>query len=203
MKRNSIVLTDGSGQEIYLSDVDYYVSEYIETLPDESLIYKPRTFQGLLQYIYQKCLKDLPYRKQRGLASDYELLDGIFWSIYCPLSARYGATVSVFGFANFVHISMSNLADIRNGVYRKDGYPVAERTSHIVKGWYEASQASIISNVLDNNSIGGIFLLKSMYGMTENPQPQQIEREEPHTITMEEVMQRYQLDNIAKPVYDD
>jgi hypothetical protein len=192
IKTNSILLKDSTGQEIYLSDVDYYVSEYIETLPDESLIYKPRTFQGLLQYIYQKCLKDLPYRKQRGLASDYELLDGIFWGIYCPLSARYGATVSVFGFANFVHISMSNLADIRNGVYRKDGYPVAERTSHIVKEWYEASQASIVSNVLDSNSIGGIFILKSAYHMTESPQQPPIDtRRDDPLPSIEDVEARY------------
>ena len=203
MKSNAIILTDSNGNELYLSDVDYYVDEYINSLPVSDMVFKPKTFTGMLQYVYEKCIKSIPYRAPKGMKYDYKILDGIFWAVYCPLCARYGSTVSVFGFANFVHVSMGNLTDLRNGSYRKDGYSVAPETSQIVKGWYEASQASIISNVLDNNSIGGIFLLKSMYGMTENPQPQQIEREEPHTITMEEVIQRYQLDNIAKPVYDD
>lgn len=170
MKMNAITLTDEHGTEIYLTDIDMICDEYIASLPDSEMIFKAKTFVGMLQEIYNRCIKNIPYKAKKGCKYDYSLLDGIFWGIYCPLCARYGNTVSVYGFANFVHIGMGNLADIRNGIYRGSGYQVAEDSTHIVKAWYDCSQAAIISNVLDSNSIGGIYILKAAYGMVEQPQ---------------------------------
>lgn len=182
MKLNAIKLTDEHGEEIYLTDIDMICDEYISSLPDSEMIFKAKTFVGMLQEIYNRCIKNIPYKAKKGCKYDYALLDGIFWGIYCPLCAKYGSTVSVFGFANFVHIGMGNLADIRNGIYRGSGYQVAEESTHIVKGWYDASQASIISNVLESNSIGGIFILKAAYGMVEQPQPVIEEKHDPDIV---------------------
>ena len=199
MRNNAITLTDENGFELYLTDIDMICDEYIASLPDSEMIFKAKTFVGMLQDIYNRCIKNIPYKAKKGCKYDYALLDGIFWGIYCPLCARYGSTVSVYGFANFVHISMGNLSDIRNGVYRRSGYQVAEESTHIVKGWYDASQASIISNVLDSNSIGGIYILKAAYGMVEQSQPVIEEKPDPDIVDISAITEKYK--NAELPVF--
>ena len=184
MQNNSIVLHDGTGQEIFLTDVDYYISEYIDTLPDADMITKPKVFLGLLDYLYEHVIRNIPYKPQvTGQMLDYSLIGELFFKVYKPLTARYNMTPTVIGFATFLRISNENLSDVRQGYYRTSGNRVASNATQTIKAVYDACEAATLTNAIDGNSIGSIFALKCNYGYSENRQPQQaIETNDPDIV---------------------
>ena len=192
MKANSIVLTDGNGTEIYLTDVDYYVSEYIDTLPDAEMIYKPKCFIGMLDYLYEHVIRNVPYKNQvNGQMLEYDLLGELFFKVYKPLCSRYNMTPTVIGFATFLRISNTNLSEVKQGYYHSSGRAVNPTATETIQKIYDACMSATLSNVVDGNSVGSIFAMKACYGYSENPQPQlEVRRDDPLP-PIEDVEQRY------------
>ena len=78
--------------EVYQSEIDVIVSEYIESLPDETMIYKSPVFKGLLLSLYNQKIKHIietDKQNRQNVYNNYSLLDDIFNNIYIPLVYKY------------------------------------------------------------------------------------------------------------------
>ena len=201
MTDNSI-LAKYNDIEIYQSDIDLYCQEYIDNLPDEQLIYKTPTFTGLLEYLYRKVIKNIVVKDYTGY--DYNVLDNIFYNIYIPLTGKYGFTPTVIQFCTLVKIDNANISDIKNGVYRTSGIEAKKEKTQTVKRWYNTCESALLSRAVDNNSIGSIFALKSVYQYNDS---QTIRIEQDTTPTHEsaaEISARYASASLPeKPQLDE
>lgn len=201
MQNNAIVLHDGTGQEIFLTDVDYYVSEYIDTLPDSDMITKPKVFIGLLDYLYEHVIRNIPYKpKTTGQMLDYALIEELFFKVYKPLTARYNMTPTVIGFSTFLRISNTNLSDVKSGYYRSSGNRVNCTASETLQKIYDACESATLTGAIDGNSIGSIFALKANYGYNESrPSQQAIEDKDPDIVDISAITEKYK--NVEPPVF--
>ena len=71
-----------------------------------------------------------------------------------------------------------------SGVY-KDGSKVNNNTYATVQKWYSICKSAAITRAVDENSIGGIFIAKAAYGLTDTPQqvaPVQISNNDAETL---------------------
>lgn len=200
MKDNVIIANNGT--EIYQSDIDILCDDYIATLPDPTTIYsKSTSFSGLLLYIYKHCIKQLIYNDKvlRGntFNNNYALLNDIFREIYIPLCYKYDIEPTIVQFCFFTDIERSNLTDINNGIYRKDGSRVNPETQRTVKKWFLACEESSLAGAKKHGKIGDIFDLKSNYGYTEAPQKLEIVGAESRQ-SAAEIMEKYR--NAELPV---
>lgn len=187
---NTVLLSD-SGVEIYQSDIDILIDEYIATLPDETMIYKSSCFNGLLLYIYNNKLKHIidivkQNKEINQYNNDYELLNDIFYGIYLPLTYRFNIVPTILSFSCFVHISNAFLSDIKNGIH-KDGSKVKPETTQTVKKWYQVCESALADKAFNDNGIGAIFGLKANYAWRElapeNPQLDIIQQSTPEEIS--------------------
>lgn len=170
MDCNDIVLSH-KDIEIYQSDIDMLCDDYINSLPIPDLIYsKSNVFLGLLDYIYKRLIKPL-VKTENGYNNDYSALDKIFYGIYIPVCFRYNKTPTVIAFTSFCHIDYNIILDIKSGVYHNNGLNVNNTTHNIIKKWFAACETSLVNKTADENGIGSIFLLKSVYQYTDQ-QPQ-------------------------------
>lgn len=193
MKDN--VLISENGLEVYQSEIDVLCDEYIESLPDPSMIHKTATFAGLLNYLYKNKIKHIidtdktnNYINQYN--NNYVLLDGIF-NIYVDICSKYGFTPTILQFtAEFVKINNANISDIRQGKYRNKGVKVNPLTTQIIKGWYDTCEARLSSRTIEDNSIGSMFTLKAKYGWTEQPQEILLTTNQ-QTASPEQIAERY------------
>jgi hypothetical protein len=163
-------LVKANNISIYQSDIDMIAEDYINTLPDETMIYKSAVFSGLLDNIYKRLLKNVITR-DNGLYNrslDYKVLDNIFRNIYLPLCTRYGIVPTIQQFSTVLcNISNSALSEIRKGYHRTTGAKVNPNDSAIVQKWYELSESGLYSRAIQENSIGSIFALKAVHGMSD------------------------------------
>ena len=156
-----------NGIEIYQNDIDILCDEYINNLPMPDLIYtKSNVFLGLLDYIYKHSIKPI-VKLENGYNNDYKALDLIFNNLYIPLCYRFNKTPTVISFASFTHIDYETLTDIKNGIYRNPVGKVNINHCQIVKKWFKSCESSLVNKTVDENGIGSMFLLKSVYGYTE------------------------------------
>ena len=177
--------------QIHKDDISVCEYDYIQSLPDETLIYKKSNiFLGLLEYIYKNVIS-IYLISDNSFNNDYSLLNEIFYNIYLPLVYKYGYTPSIYMFSSFVHISDSNLTDINNGYYRKDGSRVNSETQLTVQNWYNTCKAATITRAIDDNSIGAIFASKAAYGLRENDNPEVITTKQEPLPAIEDIEQRY------------
>lgn len=151
---------------IYSSDIQLLTEEYISTLDNPEMIYKSLVFSGLLEYIYKRLLCNI--LPDNNKPNDYDLLNAVFYEIYIKLCYRYNINPTIIGFSVFTHIDNTNLSDIKNGVYRTDKSKVNPGTSQLVKRWYSVCESGLVGKVADSSSIGSMFLLKSVYGYSDN-----------------------------------
>lgn len=201
---NSIIAYNGT--EIYQSDIDQLCDEYIDTLPVPDMIYKTAVFNGLLDYIYKRLLKNI-IKTDNGKTNsgyDFKLLDDIFYGIYLPLTYKYNKTATVLQFCCLCHIANSNLTDIRKGVYRNRGTAVNTASTQTVQKWFEVCESALYNRAIEDNSIGAIFGLKANYGYRDS---QVITVETPSQIpheTAEQIAAKYANAMLPeKPVIDD
>lgn len=167
MVQNEIELIDYNGIQIFNSDIDILCDEYINSLSNPDMIYKPMCYTGMLEYIYKRLLKNILDKSKTGNNNDYDLLNNVFYEIYLPLCYKYLITPSVLGFTVFCHLSNENISDIRNGVYRSNGSKVNIKHNQIVKNWYTVCESGLYNKAVESNGIGAIFILKSKYGYQE------------------------------------
>lgn len=152
---------------IYSDDINLLCDEYINSLPAPDMIYKSACFNGLLDYIYRQCLKRIINISKNNGKYNYTVLDNIFNDIYLPLCYRYNITPTVIQFTSLVKIDNAHLSDLRSGVYRTSSANVNPSTTQIVKTWYKACESATIGKVLNESSIGGMFIAKAVYGYSD------------------------------------
>ena len=182
-------ILEKNGIIIYDSDIDLLCEDYINRLDNKELIYKSSCFHGLLLYINKRYLKNI-VRKDNGYNYDYEILNDIYYNIYLPLCSKYNISPTVLQFSCLCNIDITLLSDIKDGKLR-NGSNINNRIIEIVKGWYNNSESTILSKAIDSNSIGSIFVLKSIYRYNDS-QPIQIEYKntESHK-SIEEIKEKY------------
>jgi len=178
--------------KIHKDDIAVCEYDYIQSLPDETLIYKKSNiFLGLLEDIYQNVVSKYLLDK-KTFFNDYNMLNEIFYKLYLPLVYKYGYTPSLFMYCSFVHISDSNITDILSGTYRKDGSRVNDETQRTVRKWYQTCKAATVTRAIDGNSIGAIFAAKAAYQMSDQPQPVAIEtRPDPDQVDISAITEKY------------
>lgn len=191
--KDNVIISD-SGIEIFQSDIDVLVNEYISTLPDETMIYKSMTFKGLLLYIYTHKLKyvieSIKNNKQMNDSSiDYSLMDSIFENIYLPLCYKFFIVPTVLSFSVFVGISNTYLTEVSSGTYR-NGSKVKPENTATVKKWYAVCESALADKAFNDNGIGAIFGLKANYQWTETA-PQIVQAEQLTQSTPEQIAERY------------
>lgn len=176
--------------QIHKDDISVCEYDYIQSLPDETLIYKKSNiFLGLLEYIYKNVIS-IYLLDTSKYNNDYEMLNDIFYSIYLPLTYKYGYTPSLYMYSSFVHVDSSMFTELLQGIY-KDGSRVKNETSNTVRKWYNTCKAATITRAIDDNSIGAIFASKAAYGLRENDNPEVITTKQEPLPAIEDVEQRY------------
>lgn len=167
---NSIISYNGI--EIYKSDINRIIDEFINDYSiDEEMLYKSNTFISLLSYIRENLLKHV-ITKNNGVNNngyDYALLDEIFNKIFVPVCGKYNHIVSIWNFAILTGINSTYLNEVLSGQYR-NGSRVNPENTETVKKWHESSKAATLTQAQEQNSVGSIFIAKSVYGLQETPQ---------------------------------
>ena len=204
--KNTVLISD-SGIEVFQSDIDILINEYIESLPDENMIYKSIVFKGLLLYIYSHKLKHIidSIKSNKGISQyniDYSLMDSIFNNIYLSLCYRFSIVPTVLSFSVFVGIDNTYLSEVRSGTY-KDGSKVNSDSTQTVKKWYQVCESALADKAFNDNGIGAIFGLKANYAWTETA-PTQVIPESAAQSTPEQIQQRYKdVEKPVLPVFED
>lgn len=187
-----------NGIEIYRSDIDRIIEQFINdySIPEENL-YKSNAFIGLLSFIRENLLKNV-ITKNNGTNNngyDYNLLNDVFFSVFVPICSKYNHIVSLWNFSILTGISNTHLSEVMAGTY-KSGSRVNPKNTETVKKWYEASKAATITQAQEQNSVGSIFIAKSVYGLQETPQEIRITGDTTQA-TPEQIAEKYR--DIQKP----
>lgn len=183
---DSVILTYNN-IELYQSEIDILCDEYINTLHDESMIYKSTVFSGMLNYIY---LNKLKFIIPNTYNNDYKLLDCIFDNVYINLCTRFNICPNILQFTVLCHISNDFLTQVKSGIY-DDGSKVNNDTSRTVKKWYSVCESMLLSKATNESSIGSIFALKANYGYRDNDTPQLIQVQTGTKSTPAEIAEKY------------
>ena len=197
---NSIISYNGI--EIYKSDVNRMIDEFINDYSiDTEMLYKSNTFISLLSYIHDNLLKNI-ITKDNGVNKngyDYKLLDEIFRKIFIPVCGKYNHIVSVWNFAVLTGMNSDYISEVISGYYKNGGRVNPENT-RTAKKWYEASKAATMTQAQEQNSVGSIFIAKSVYGLQETPQEIRITGNTTQA-TPEQIAEKYR--DIKQPALPD
>ena len=156
-----------NGKLIFQNDIDLLIEKYIELLPNRDNIYKVSGFSGLLDYIYKNKLRTFYNRNSNYI--DYKCLDLVFNNIYIPLCRLFDKAPKIITFCScLAKIDNNNLSDVKNGITSKGHSRITISDTLIVKKWYEICESSLTEKAIEENSIGAIFGLKSLYGYRDN-----------------------------------
>lgn len=167
----SNVIESESGICIYTDEIDRIATEYIERLPDKTMIFKPPVFSGMLNYVSQQYIipvyKQIRQSKKTGY-HDYKVLDSLFY-YYIYLCSLYNNVPSVLGFCVFVGADRDEMTAIRNGVHKNRDGMVNPESHRIVKNWFNICE-NINLTAAASGSIGSMFILKCCYKYQEESQ---------------------------------
>lgn len=157
--------------QVYESDIQVLCDEYIESLPNQDMIYKTAVYNGLLEFLYKRLIKNI-IKSDKDITThsyDYQILDNIFYGIYIPLCSRYDKTPTILQFTSTLcHIDNGNITDIKNGVYRSNGSKVNPVNTQTVTKWFNTCESALYGRAIECNSIGAIFGLKAAHGWRDN-----------------------------------
>ena len=174
---------------IYPADVERVEYNYIQSLPDPDSIYNINSFIGLLFLLHREIIKPVmlkPGEVRPGIRGyDIRVLDIIFYNIFIPLIAKYHITPTIGMFMYLIGIDSSiintwkkksnniyidNNINTENNIdnvysnYNDDSNYI--KYSHYLK-WSSYIEQWILGNVVNTNSIGGMFALKAVYGYSD------------------------------------
>lgn len=175
---------------IYPADVERVEYNYIQSLPDPDSIYNINSFIGLLFILHREIIKPVmlkPGEVRPGTRGyDIRVLDIIFYNIFIPLIAKYHITPTIGMFTYLIGID-SSLIDTwkkkSNNIYSdsndinniciSNDYSNSNsddnnysKYSYYLK-WSNYIEQWILGNVVNTNSIGGMFALKAVYGYSD------------------------------------
>lgn len=183
MKDNTVNV---NGIKVYENKIYELCDEYISNLDTdikeaEKKITKKSTFRGMLKHIYLNLFKP---KKGENLYNnsikrnsnlnydDIELLNDI-WDIYTELCYGYSQDPSLLNFSVLTGISSDWLNDVEKGKIRTGSDGTSSAHCQSVKKWLKECEAGLYDAAGSGNP-GAMFLLKSNYGYSEQPQQIQI-----------------------------
>ena len=176
----------------YINNLDADIKEA------ESKITKRLTFRGMLKYIYINLFKpkkgeniyNNSIKRNSNLNyDDIELLNDI-WDIYTGLCYKYNQGPSLLNFSVLTGISSDWLNDVEKGNIRTGSDGVSSAHCQSVKKWLEECEAGLYDEAGLGNP-GAMFLLKSNYGYSEQPQQIRIIGENAPQQSREEIAARH------------
>lgn len=177
--------------DIYPADIERVEENYIASLPDPDSIYNINAFIGLLFRLHREviapALKRPGDRNTGAKGYSIETMNEIFYYVFIPLISKYRITPTIGMFLYLIGIdsslidtwkkNSSNSIDIDNSdsnidIYgssntcnlssnsNTDKYSYYRKWSNYIEQW-------ILGNVVNTNSIGGMFALKAVYGYSD------------------------------------
>ena len=195
--------------KIYETDIDLYIDEYISNLSDQSLIYKPMIFNGLLHFIYDHAFSSNKYGFNNANSNiDYSntyLINKLI-DKYVMLSFQYNHVPTLLGFSLMTGISNATLSSWLSEEYRnKDNSAVCigelgKPLTHCqtVKRLKDISELALVSNTAETSSIGSLFLLKSNYGYNDQPTPAIEQKPDTDIVDISSITEKYRNSPVPK-----
>lgn len=168
---------------VYRNKIESIAMEYIESLPDQSMIQKSMVFQGLLDNIYIRVFK--PDRRTREYKEnkyntlqtsilDYSDINILYdlWVIYKALCSKCNIVPSVHGYCSMIGLSFTVANDWKNGKirdneYTEQGKKITSKHTAFIKYITAETEGFTRAKVANENSIGNMFILKAAYGWRE------------------------------------
>lgn len=151
------------------NDLELYKLEYIDMLDNPNDMTDFRTFNGMLLYINNKCIK-----YNTDYVQSFDILDTIFdwYTIQCGL---YKQKPNLKQFLVFISMNHSELYNIINSIDNSNGmYKYIRLSSNvrfIIQKWFDTTCA-VREIGAQNNSIGDMYLCKVYDGMIEGASDQ-------------------------------
>lgn len=163
--QNSIVIKNGDGEtEIYLSELDSLVDEFIADMDEETLS-KPSTWLAVLKHIYMERFR--PSRKLQhnsgSLLGDNPDAVEELWNWYCQTAYRFGRTPTICQFGILSGIDRRTIQGWKEGTWRKTN----SRYSDTSKKMYAEAEAALEARAFESNSVAAIFGLKASHSWRE------------------------------------
>lgn len=177
--------------DIYPADIERVEENYIASLPDPDSIYNINAFIGLLFRLHREviapALKRPGDRNTGAKGYSIEAMNEVFYHVFIPLISKYRITPTIGMFLYLIGIdsslidtwkkNSSNSIDIDNSdsnidIYGSSNACNVSSNSNIDKysyyrKWSNYIEQWILGNVVNTNSIGGMFALKAVYGYSD------------------------------------
>ena len=165
---------------IYPADIERVEQNYISALPDPDSIYNINAFIGLLfrlnREVVAPALKRPGDRAPGCKGYDIHAMDSIFYNVFIPLITKYRITPTIGLFMYLVGLTSAIIdnwkKNIDNTIYSDIKTSNLEDNSNYTKltyyrKWSNYIEQWILGNVVNTNSIGGMFALKAVYGYSD------------------------------------
>jgi len=201
MQNSIVVNSNGAETEVYLTELDAIVDEYIRDLDPETIA-KPTTFLGILKHLYVTCFRPAEpqqYNSKSILRSAEDVSK--LWDWYCSLAFRFGRTPTALQFGLLCGIDRHTLQDWKDGSTRRANSAYST-TAQKIKA---ESEAALENRAIESNAIGAIFGLKASHGWRETAPVSEPEMltQRPYE-TPEQIMARYaDIEKPELPVFDE
>ena len=176
--------------DIYPADIERVEENYIASLPDPDSIYNINAFIGLLfrlnREVVAPALKRPGDRAPGCKGYDIQAMDNIFYNVFIPLITKYRITPTIGLFMYLVGLTSAIIdnwkKNIDNTIYSDNdsniniysdikssntvGNNNYTKLTYYTK-WSNYIEQWILGNVVNTNSIGGMFALKAVYGYSD------------------------------------
>ena len=144
-----------------LNDINNYIQEYVNN-PNNLIIPKDsNSLVLLLKYLNSKVVSKLQLKDNKTHYYNNIELINILWDIYTSICYKLNNKPTILRFSIFSGINRDTIQDWIKGNISKPIYIVS------AKKWKEECESTLYDDVINNNSIGSLFALKSNYGYRE------------------------------------
>ena len=199
MQMSKVVpVDDGRTAEIYINKLDVLVDEYSHTLEDEDIC-QPQIFMGLLKHLYINAFRPdrkMVYNSTSNVINEPAEVISALWDWFCGLCYRCKNSPTLLKFSTLTGIDRSVFTDWKSGKTRG----ATNEYSLTAQKMYNESQMALEGKVIEQNSVGGIFALKSCFQWRETapvlPEYDKVE----HHASVEEIKARHANATLPEPV---
>lgn len=164
-----IIATSKEKKILTRKELQSCVNMFLSTLknPDDIYNNKPMLFNGLLEFIYRHKIK---YIIPDTIEYDWKLLDELFDNVYIYLCYIFGYVPFLTTFtSHLVKIDVKYIYNIKTGIRQTDDRKVNPNTVRYIQKWLNICDTDLFNHVLQNNSVGGMFVAK-VRGYSDQPQ---------------------------------
>ncbi|MBQ9061766.1 MAG: hypothetical protein IJ121_02890 [Eubacterium sp.] len=192
-------VTTDSGEQItvYRNRVEAIAAQYVESLPDPTMIKETACFRGLLKTVYKEIFRasgtQLHNTRTTVNLEDVDLLNSL-WDMFTDVCYTYGHVPTLAKFGLMIGISAVTFSNWQAERSRN------KTLSHFkaVKDWKAECEGALEDRAIMSNSIGSIFALKCSHNWRETA-PLTIGEQESNgaSQTPEQIMMKYR--NVERP----